>query len=150
MIIARNLHFNYFPTPFLQIFLGLLICSNQSFFAQDKTVHASTVTSTAQANTVKLARTQGSSKYANVHCSLQDHHGNYWFGTTGEGIYHYDGRSFTQFTEEDGLSSNFVWCVYEDKEGRIWFGTADGACRYEENSPRSLFLKFMVATTVPR
>jgi len=62
---------------------------------------------------------------------LQDKSGNLWFGTTGEGVYRYDGKSFTNFTEKDGLSSNTVWSVYEDKAGYLWFGTADGVSRYD-------------------
>ena len=42
----------------------------------------------------KLIKTQGSSTGDNVHCSLQDKAGNLWFGTTAEGLYKYDGKSF--------------------------------------------------------
>lgn len=79
----------------------------------------------------KLVRTQGTNKYANVHCGLQDKAGQLWFGTTGEGIYRYDGKFFTQYTVKDGLSSNTVWSVLEDRTGNIWFGTNDGVCRYD-------------------
>ena len=79
----------------------------------------------------KLVRTQGSDKYANVHCGLQDKAGHLWFGTTGEGIYRYDGKLFTQYTVKDGLSSNTVWAILEDNTGNIWFGTNNGICRYD-------------------
>ena len=79
----------------------------------------------------KLVKTLGSSESNNVHCGLRDKAGNLWFGTTGEGVYRYDGNLFTQFTMKDGLSSNTVWSVLEDKNGDIWFGTADGATRYD-------------------
>jgi ligand-binding sensor domain-containing protein len=46
----------------------------------------------------KLLKTQGSQKSDNIGCSLQDKAGNLWFGTTGEGVYRYDGKSFRQFT----------------------------------------------------
>ncbi|HMI05981.1 MAG TPA: two-component regulator propeller domain-containing protein [Flavobacterium sp.] len=79
----------------------------------------------------KLIRTQGSDKYQNVHCGLQDKSGNLWFGTTGEGIYRYNGKSFTQFTVKDGLSSNTVWSILEDLNGNIWCGTAAGISLYD-------------------
>lgn len=79
----------------------------------------------------KLTKTQGSNEHQNVHCSLQDKDGNLWFGTTGEGVYRYDGKVFTQFTEKDGLSNNSVWSILEDKSGNIWFGTDDGVSRYD-------------------
>ncbi len=66
----------------------------------------------------------------NVHCGLQDKSGNLWFGTTGDGVYRYDGQSFTNFTTKDGLSSNTVWSILEDKAGDIWIGTNAGLCRY--------------------
>ena len=79
----------------------------------------------------KLTKTQGTNEYQNVHCSLQDKAGNLWFGTTGEGVYRYDGKVFTQFTVKDGLSNNSVWSILEDKSGNIWFGTDDGVSRYD-------------------
>lgn len=81
----------------------------------------------------KLIKTQGSNEYSTVSCGLQDKSGNLWFGTSGEGIYRYDGKMFTQFTVKDGLSDNNIWCICEDKTGNIWFGTANGLCRYDGN-----------------
>ena len=86
---------------------------------------------TVKNGSLKLIRTQGSNGYVNIHCGLQDKAGNLWFGTTGEGVYRYDGKLFTQFTMKDGLSSNKVWSILEDKSGNIWFGTTDGVCRYD-------------------
>ncbi len=80
---------------------------------------------------IKLTKTQGSNEYQNVHCIIQDKDGNIWLGTTGEGVYRYDGKEFTQFTEKDGLSSNTVWSIIEDKLGNIWFGTGNGVSRYD-------------------
>src|SRR5436190_21721398 len=79
----------------------------------------------------KLIKTQGSQKGDNVHCSLQDNAGNLWFGTTGEGVYKYDGKSFSQFTTTNGLNSNKVYCILEDKDGKIWIGTEAGVCLYD-------------------
>jgi ligand-binding sensor domain-containing protein len=78
----------------------------------------------------KIVKTQGSREGDNIHCSLQDKAGNLWFGTTGEGVYRYDGKLFTQFTKKDGLNSNCLYSILEDKEGNIWFGTENGVCLY--------------------
>lgn len=80
---------------------------------------------------LKLTKTQGTDEYQNVHCGLQDRQGNLWFGTTGEGVYRYDGKLFTQFTEKDGLNSNKVWSILEDTSGNIWFGTDNGISRFD-------------------
>lgn len=79
----------------------------------------------------RLVKTQGSRDGDNVHCSLQDNAGNLWFGTTGEGVYKYDGKLFQQFTATDGLYSNTVWCIFEDKDGKIWVGTDAGVSWYD-------------------
>lgn len=54
---------------------------------------------------------------------MRDKNNNYWFGTYGEGVYRYDGKSLIQFTEKDGLSDNQIQTIQEDKSGNIWFGT---------------------------
>jgi len=79
----------------------------------------------------KLTKTQGSNEYQDISCGLEDKAGNLWFGTSGEGVYRYDGNLFTQFTEKDGLSSNSVRSILEDKKGNIWFGTNNGLCCYD-------------------
>ena len=56
---------------------------------------------------------------------LEDKSGNLWFGTYG-GVSKYDGKSFTHFTEEGGLSNNTVLSILEDKSGNLWFGTDGG------------------------
>lgn len=79
----------------------------------------------------RLVKSQGTDAYQNIHCGLQDKKGILWFGTTGEGVYCYDGNEFTQLTVKDGLSSNKIWSILEDKSGIIWFGTDAGICRYD-------------------
>ncbi|MFC5272394.1 ligand-binding sensor domain-containing protein [Adhaeribacter terreus] len=90
---------------------------------------------TAAAIQTKIRKIPGINKAGNVHCGLQDKDGNMWFGTTGQGIYRYDGSSFTNFTVKDGLSSNIIYSILEDKTGIIWIGTDIGiVCRYDGKS----------------
>ena len=79
----------------------------------------------------KLIKTIGSPRYGNVQCSLQDKAGNIWFGTTENGLYKYDGKSFSRFLVADGLISNNIYCLLEDKDGKIWIGTHKGLCLYD-------------------
>lgn len=67
----------------------------------------------------------------NVQCGLQDKAGNIWFGTSDNGLYKYDGKSFRQFLVADGLNSNSINDILEDKDGKIWIGTKDGVCLYD-------------------
>lgn len=61
---------------------------------------------------------------------LQDKAGNLWFGNGKNGVTVYNGKTFTHYSEKDGLSSNFVFTVLEDNSGKLWFGTADGITCY--------------------
>lgn len=81
-----------------------------------------------------------------VQCGLQDNAGNLWFGTNADGVYCYDGKSFTNFTRRDGLCNNDVLCILEDKNGNIWFGTRGGLCLYKLTSETSGKKKF---TNIP-
>lgn len=66
-----------------------------------------------------------------VSAALKDKKGNIWFAASGRGVYRYDGKSFVNFTQKDGLSSNDVSCIYEDNTGKLWFGTNVGVCHYD-------------------
>jgi ligand-binding sensor domain-containing protein len=76
----------------------------------------------------KLIKTIGN---GNVQCSLQDKAGNLWFGTTGDGIYKYDGKTFNQLTVNEGLNSNYINSILEDKDGKLWIGTEVGLILYD-------------------
>ncbi len=82
----------------------------------------------------KLIKTIGDPRYGNVQCSLQDKAGNLWFGTTENGLYKYDGKSFSRFLVDDGLNSNNIYSLLEDKDGKIWIGTLAGLCLYDPST----------------
>lgn len=67
----------------------------------------------------------------NVQCGMQDKAGNLWFGTSDNGLYKYNGKSFSQFLVTNGLNSNNISCLLEDKDGKIWIGTDEGLCLYD-------------------
>ena len=79
----------------------------------------------------KLIKNIGSPKYGNIQYGLQDKAGNLWFGTTDNGLYKYDGKSFNQFTVKEGLNSDNISSILEDKDGKIWIGTEAGPCLYD-------------------
>jgi len=123
-MIIKNL-----PTPNKFVsFLALLIFSS---FCHGQTKISPITVPLEQAKSPKGHQT---SIFDNVHCGLCDKAGNLWFGTTGAGIYRYDGETFTNFTKEDGISSNNIWCVFEDKNGYILFGSDSGVHRYNPSA----------------
>jgi signal transduction histidine kinase/ligand-binding sensor domain-containing protein len=59
--------------------------------------------------------------------AMQDSRGYLWIGTP-EGVSVFDGVSFTNFTQADGLAGSYVTSIAESKSmpGAIWVGTLDG------------------------
>jgi ligand-binding sensor domain-containing protein/signal transduction histidine kinase len=68
-----------------------------------------------------------------VRAVRQDTLGALWFGTWGGGLYRLDpsSRAFQQYTESDGLASNFVKSLEIDRSGRLWIGTERGLSRFD-------------------
>jgi ligand-binding sensor domain-containing protein len=120
-------HFNK-PIYLLLLFLISLNSCNGQIKTESQTENQIEIIPIGQP---KLLKTQDSNESDNVHCSIQDKAGNLWFGTTGSGVYRYDGQLFYNYTVKNGLSSNAVWSIMEDKLGNIWFGTSDGICLYD-------------------
>lgn len=86
-----------------------------------------------------------------VQCGLQDKAGKLWFGTAGNGIYVYDGKSFINFTHKEGLCHDDILCCMEDKAGNIWFGTRNGVIRYKPSAGkpgRNDFSSFLISENI--
>ena len=84
---------------------------------------------------------------------LHDSKGNYWFGSHGEGVCLFDGKTYQYFTVADGLSHNQVRTIQEDQQGHIWFGTGYGISSYDgekitNHTPENPFL--VAAKPVPQ
>jgi ligand-binding sensor domain-containing protein len=52
--------------------------------------------------------------------------GDFWFGTNGNGVYRYDGKTARHFTAKDGLSDSQIREIQEDPLGKIYFSTQEG------------------------
>ena len=58
-----------------------------------------------------------------------DKAGNYWFGSSRQGVYYFNGKKLSRFTEDDGLPNNNILSLYQDRENSIWIGTNSGLTR---------------------
>ncbi len=67
-------------------------------------------------------------------CGYLDSDGLLWFGSTIEGVFSFDGSSFTNYTVKEGLCDNRVSCITEDADGNLWFGTAKGLCKFDRKT----------------
>ena len=66
-----------------------------------------------------------------VRTMYQDKKGNYWFGTNGNGIIRYDGKTLEKILIEGLRPFNVVREIVEDKAGHLWFGTDYGLIKYD-------------------
>lgn len=64
----------------------------------------------------------------------QDRHNIYWFGSNGEGLYRYDGKTLVQFTTQHGLNNNQIRRIQEDKDGNLYLSTGLGISRFDGHS----------------
>ena len=76
----------------------------------------------------------------------KDNDGNLWFASmTHGGISRYNGETFTQFMQEDGLSDDVVRTIYNDKSGKIWIGfngnRSSGLTVYDGNAFKTYSLE---------
>lgn len=61
----------------------------------------------------------------------QDKKGNYWFGSNGEGVFRYDGKTILNFTTKHGLGSDSIRQIQEDKAGNMYFSTMRGINKFD-------------------
>lgn len=86
----------------------------------------------------KIPKPIGTNRDARIVTSMEDSDGNLWFGTTGEGLFKYDGKLFMHFGMKQGLNSNIIYSILQDKTGQVWVGTKKGLNRLDGNIFKSL------------
>ena len=55
---------------------------------------------------------------------LEDHEGNIWMGSQGNGIIQYSRNNFIAYDFENIIKGNVVRAIYQDSKGNYWFGVA--------------------------
>jgi len=81
----------------------------------------------------------------NVSHIFMDRHKRLWVSTFGQGVYCYDGKSFKNYNESNGLINDWVRSAIEDSQGNIWFATRFGLSRFDGRS----FTRFTEAEGLP-
>ena len=64
-----------------------------------------------------------------IGASVEDHAGNMWLGTSGDGLYVVRDQKETLFRAPASLPDNSILAILEDREQSIWVGTANGLVR---------------------
>ncbi len=117
---------NFFPVLLLCIFFSN--CNGQN-----KTTTGNKNSTSSTSDLHKISKPENGWQDASIGCSIKDKKGNLWFGSNGQGVYRYDGKIFTHFSENDGLYDNIVYSILEDKSGNIWIGSKTGLSKYDPN-----------------
>lgn len=62
-----------------------------------------------------------------------DSQGNYWFGSSGGGLYFWQpsSQTFRTYMVGDGLAGNSITNILEDDNGYLWFATNNGLSRFD-------------------
>ncbi len=70
-----------------------------------------------------------------VYAINEDKGGNLWFGTD-QGVYRFDGRTFRNYNEKDGLLHLDISrkSILVDASGKIWVGTHGGVYQYDPDA----------------
>jgi diguanylate cyclase (GGDEF)-like protein len=67
----------------------------------------------------------------------EDREGAYWIGLGGAGIQRWIGRkTWSGWTQAEGLPDNVVWSELRDKRKRLWLGTNNGVAMWDPQADR--------------
>lgn len=72
--------------------------------------------------------------FSRVNNIIEDKHGHIWLTDFDNGLFRFNGTSFTRFTEKDGLASNHTRSITLDKSGNLWIATSNGVSVYNGTS----------------
>ncbi len=80
----------------------------------------------------------------------EDSQGNLWIGSMGKGLFRVDRtrERITNYTTQQGLSSNSIAGILEDGSGNLWISTHKGLCKLEDgvnNPEKAAFYVYSVA-----
>ncbi len=75
-----------------------------------------------------------------VFAITEDSDGNMWFGDRDTGAWKFDGKTFTNYTIDEKLTSPMIWFIYKDKANNLFFGLANGGVyKFTENTFEKVF-----------
>ncbi|HLI83736.1 MAG TPA: two-component regulator propeller domain-containing protein [Bryobacteraceae bacterium] len=66
---------------------------------------------------------------ASVRQIVEDAQQNIWVATNGAGLFRWRGADLVQFSTQNGLPSNAVFCAVPDRSGSVWACTSQGMAR---------------------
>ncbi len=132
----------------INIFFSLLVmnflssCNGQ---VKTKSFKQETTSSPEKSKRIK---SKTSNDADNIHSIIQDREGFIWFATTGDGVFRFNGNTFTNFTTENGLNSNCIFSIIQDDAGIIWFGTENGLSSFDRKKFKNYTITLSENTSI--
>jgi ligand-binding sensor domain-containing protein len=133
----RKMKFIFRNIALLILFPMVMSCNGQ--VQKEKLSHK--VEKVSEANKIPVPKNGFSNGYV-------DKDGTLWFTSNGGGVYHYDGKTFKNYTEKNGLSSNQVFSIVSDHKNNLWFGTQNGLVKYNRQQFEHIRLPYQDTTSV--
>lgn len=62
----------------------------------------------------------------NINAVTEDHNGNIWIATEGDGVFRYDGKRTLNYRMKDGLLSNYCYGIEVDRNNSVWVTHKNG------------------------
>ena len=78
------------------------------------------------------------SEKINIRVLFQDRDGFIWLGTA-DGLYQFDGFSFSHFASKDSTLDSQITAITQDSLGRIWLGHSSGQLSFLEKDSLKSF-----------
>ncbi|MFZ1678710.1 MAG: two-component regulator propeller domain-containing protein [Saprospiraceae bacterium] len=69
---------------------------------------------------------------------FQDRDNHYWFGSNGEGVYQFNGKTLIRFTTKNGLSNDSIREIQQDRLGNLYFSTMNSICKFDGHTIREI------------
>ena len=82
-----------------------------------------------------------------VRTIYQDKNGNYWFGTNGDGIIRYNGKTLEKMSIADVSPYFRVLEIVEDKADNLWFATSEGLMKFDGEKFKTFSIKEGLSNT---
>jgi len=67
----------------------------------------------------------------NIWIIFQDKNNHYWFGSDGQGVYRYDGKTILHFSTKEGLLNNRIRGIQEDTSGNVFITSLEGINKFD-------------------
>ncbi|MFT4973296.1 MAG: hypothetical protein ACI9JY_002504 [Saprospiraceae bacterium] len=123
-VLGKLFFYRYFGFIFIFLVLAFTSCTNQDVSNQNPLkLSSSKILKASEIGSNNASRLNFTTM---IYSIFEDSDGNMWFGSDREGVCRFDGKSYTYFSMEDGLSHSQIRLIQGDGNGNIWFGTGNG------------------------